>query len=256
MWVKAYCWALVAVAVMAGSRIVPAEPEQTFSCKALRHGHAFLVWNEQNGPPRIVLTSVLFGKYTNGLEYQVISAEGKPLTSGELDPGGKTEVADLPVSPRYLVMAEPGYNGVVLSVDRPYGMVARRTRSLQPNAPTGFLYFYVPPECKKFDLVVCCRSPREGARVVVHRPDGSAAGTLDGDLDEETALSVNVPAGTGDAVWSVEFLPPTAPNTFLDDVVVFLDGQLPPVLCPQRDWAQKIAKEAWRIDKALKSQNR
>ena len=240
---------LLVAALLAGAFACHAD-EQPFSSRGLRHGHMFLIWNEAGGfwPP-VTLTSVVFGKYTDGLEYKAISAESKVLTSGEVDAGGKVEMTNLPNSPRYLVMTEPGINGVLLTVDQPYGMVVGQTHPLGPNCPKGFLYFYVPPECKAFNLVACCKSPKEGARLVVHRPDGSSAGELEGELDEETTLQVKVPSGSGDAVWSVEFLPPTAPGTFLDDVALNLEGELPLLLCPKPDWALKMGKEAWRMDK-------
>ena len=240
-------WAVV-IALAAGVCECRAE-EKPFSCRGLRHGHMFLIWNEAGGAPKITLTSLLFGKYTDGLEYKVIAADSKVLTRGEMDAGGKVEVNNLPECPRYLVLAEPGMNGVLLDADRPWGLVVGPTHPIGPNAPSGRLYFYVPPECKGFQITVCCRSPKEAAKIVVHRPDGGAAGELDGELDEETPLKVEVPAGGDGAVWSVEFLPPTAPGTFLDDVALNLEGELPLLLCPQPDWALKMGKEAWRIDK-------
>jgi hypothetical protein len=223
--------------------------ERAFSNKMFRHTHFFLIWNETNASPRITLESLIVGKYADGLEYKVISAESKPLAADELRPGAKVEITNLPPGPRYLLMAEPGYNGVVLSVDRPYGIVASREHPLGLNVPGGYLYFYVPPKCENFRVVARCQSPHEGARIVVHRPDGSAAGELKGELDEETTLRLDVPATCRDAVWSLEFLPPDAPNTFLDDVSLFLEGDLPLLLLPQRDWAAKIGKETWRMDR-------
>jgi hypothetical protein len=238
----------VVIALAAGMWECRAE-EKPFSSRGLRHGHMFLIWNEAGGAPKITLTSLLFAKYTDGLEFKVISADGKVLTSNEVDAGKKAEISSLPSSPRYLVLAEPGMNGVRLEVDRPWGLVVGPTRPIGPNAPSGRLYFYVPPECKEFKITVCCRSPKEAVKIVVHTPDGAAAGELDGELDEDTPLKVEVPAGGADAVWSVEFLPPTAPGTFLDDVALNLEGELPLLLCPQPDWALKMGKEAWRIDK-------
>ena len=222
--------------------------EEPFSSRGLRHGHMFLIWNEAGEAPKITLTSAVFGKYTDGLEYKVIGAEGKALASGEVDAGGRAEIAGLPSSPRYLVTAEPGMNGVQITVDRPYGMVVGPTHPLGPNVPTGRLYFYVPPGCKAFNLVACCQSPKEGAKIVLHRPDGSAAGELEGELDEETTLKVAVPAGGGDAVWAIEFLPPTTPGTFLDDVALYLEGEMPMLLCPKAEWAGRMGKEAWKMD--------
>ena len=242
-----FMW-LVVIALAAGMCECRAE-EKPFSSRGLRHGHMFLVWNEAGGAPKITLSSLLFAKYTDGLEYKMIGADSKVLTSGEMDAGGKVEINNLPESPRYLVLAEPGMNGVLLDADRPWGLVVGPTHPIGPNVPSGRLYFYVPPGCKAFALTACCNSPKEGAKIVLHRPDGSAAGELEGELNEETTLKVAVPAGGADAVWAIEFLPPTTPGTFLDDVVLYMEGEMPMLLCPKADWALKMGKEAWRIDK-------
>ena len=244
--------AVVVVALMAFSTGASAE-ERPFSCRGLRHTHLFLIWNETPKSPRIALSSVVFGKYSDGLEYKVLSAESKEIASGDLDAGGfLAEVEGLPPGPRYLVVAEPGLNAVLLATDRPYGMIASLSYPFGASSPGGFLYFYVPPPCKGFKLVACCRSRIEGARIVVRRPDGSTAGALDGELHEETPLNLEVQPPGGGAVWSLEFLPPTTREVSLGYVSFFLEGELPALVASKREWALKIGQEAWRIDEPLR----
>jgi len=234
--------------VLAGVCVSAWCEEKAFSVKAYRHNHFFLVWNESGTSPRVSLQGVKYGKYTDGLQYRMVNADSRVLKKGEVGAGERVEVSDLPPSARYLVAADPGYNGVVFAVDRPYGIVARQSYPLGLNHPSGCLYFYVPPACRSFRVGVQCASPKEGARIVVRRPDGSQAAEFDGELDEVILREVTVPEECPGSVWALEFLEPTAPGTYVDDVNVFLEGELPPLVAPRKDWAARIGKEVWRID--------
>lgn len=205
-----------------------------------RHGHYFLVWNSTDESPNIELKCVGIGRYTDVLSYQVIDADSRPLVEEQMARDTSCRMGRLPLSRLYLVQADPGLNGVLFSVDRPYGIVASERRRLGLNKPRGRLFFYVPPTCGRFRIVAQSNSPREGGRVEVCAPDGSIAGTVDGELDEPTVVDVSVPAERRGRVWSLAFKKPTTPGVYLDDLNVHLEGDLPHLVVPRLEWARDL----------------
>ena len=217
------------------------QPERTDEFASVyRHRHYFLVWNAKGTSPRIKLASKGYYVYADPLRYQIIDANSRALTDEHIQRDTKAEVSDLPVSPLYLVFANPGYNGVRFRVDRPYGIVADRTHRLGLNRPRGRVYFYVPPTCERFRVVAQSESPREGGRVEVHSPDGIQAAHIDGDLDKATGVDVPVPAQHRGRVWSLVFMRPTGQGLFLDDLNVHLEGDLPRIVVPRAEWARNL----------------
>ena len=227
--------------VLAAPALPAANPNTNKGFDALlRHGHYFLIWNTLNQAPSPVLTCVGVGRYTMSLRYQVIDANSRVLTEGLLPPGQTKRIEGLPLSPLYLVYGDPEYNGFRFQVDRPYGIVADARRRLGLNRPRGTLFFYVPSKCERFRVVVQCNSPKEGARVEVCRPDGSLAAFADGELDSPTSMNVTVPLAKRNSVWAIAFKKPTEKGLFLDDVNVYLEGHLPHLVTPRREWARDL----------------
>jgi len=108
----------------------------------------------------------------------------------------------------------------------------------------------VPPDTERFALRVRANSPGEGGRVVLHRPDGSDALVFDGELDAEERQEVEAPPDCRGAVWSLTWADPQTAQARLDDINVFVDGDLTPLLWPERDWAAQHGQDLWQRHQA------
>jgi len=117
-----------------------------------RHEHFFLVWNDAKEPPTFTLGSKQFGKYPDTLSYQVIDADSRMLAEGEVPLNSRQKITGLSPSPKYLVAADPGYNGVTIETAQPYGIVGSRQHPLGLNRPMGCLFLYVPAGCDRFGI--------------------------------------------------------------------------------------------------------
>ncbi|NOZ21610.1 MAG: hypothetical protein GXP25_11060 [Planctomycetes bacterium] len=233
---------ILAIAILLMPRPGRADEKPAAFKSFFRHEHFFLVWNDQKKSPTFTLITKRFGKYHDGLSYQVIDAESNVLAEGQIPYNSKRNIAPLPFSPKYLIAADPGYNGMTMQTDRPYGIVGSKQHPLGLNHPTGRLFLYVPAGCTEFTIVAKSASPREGAWVKVLRPDGQLAGEAEGELDGDTPIKITVPDDCRGKVWAVEFDKPKTPNVGLDDLNLFVEGKLAPLFIPKKEWAERYGK--------------
>ncbi|MEW6357175.1 MAG: hypothetical protein AB1696_12675 [Planctomycetota bacterium] len=231
---------LMAVVIAAGMGYAGDKPAAFES--VFRHEHFFLVWNDGKESPKFTLVSKQFGKYPDGLTYQVIDAESKVLAEGQIPYDAKRDVSQLPLSPKYLVAADPGMNGMTLATDRPYGIVGGKLHPLGLNHPIGRLFLYVPADCAEFTIVASSASPREGGWVKVLRPDGQLAGEAEGEMDNDTLIKIAVAEDDRGKVWAVEFDKPKTEGVGLDDLNLCVEGKLAPLFIPKKEWAERYGK--------------
>ncbi len=221
----------------------------------VRHEHYFVVVGaatEAEAPPTITARSKSYYRYIEGLSLQVIDDQAEVRLETVVPLGGEmSEAIPGPAAPFYLVIANPGYNGVIFDADRPWGVVAAGGRGLGTNGPVPQLYLYVPPECEAFKVTCDAPSPNEGGRVTILDPDGTEALVMDGEFDKAATEEIGVPAQQRGKVWSFTWAKPQTVKANLDDIAVSLDGYLAPLLWPNPSWAEKHGPTIWQRQKAV-----
>lgn len=236
----------VAALLLAGACRAQERPELV-----LRNTHYFVVVGDGRTAPTIDLQARQY--YANAGALSVLAT----------DPAGETRLQFLvpmgervsrpiagPPAELYLVTTEMALNGVVFGADRPWAVYAGGTVGFGSNGAVPEMYLWVPPATERFALRVRANSPREGGRVVLHRPDGSEALIFDGELDAEERQEVEVPADCRGAVWSLTWADPRTAQARLDDVNVFVEGELTPLLWPEREWAAAHGEQLWQRHQA------
>lgn len=216
----------------------------------VRHTHYFLVVNDSTDTPTVAVQSRGFFTYADGLTLEILDNTANARLETRLPVGAAlTRAIPGPAAPYYLLVAKPGMNGVVLDVDRPWGIVAGGM-GVGSNGYVPRMFLYVPGGCE--ELVVTCHatSPNEGGRITVLDPDGRAALAMDGEFDAAQTETVSVPAPARGKVWSFTWDRPKTVKANLDDIVVTLDGQLAPLLWPSELWAADHGPAVWQRHKA------
>lgn len=220
-----------------------------------RHLHFFVIVSDLPQPPRVQLETKQYYVYADPLRLNVYAETGERLWN-ELVPVGGTFQRQLPAGPRtdglgfYLLEADPGMNGATFSSDQPWAVLGSPNHQMGVNGPGPQLFFYVPPECAEFTLGAQSVSPNEGGRIVICDSQGREAAVLDGELDAEQTAKVTVPPEGRGGIWSLAWSKPQTAKAALDDLNFWLDGDLTPLLFPQREWAEKHGKLLWERDRA------
>lgn len=218
----------------------------------VRHEHYFVVVNDAELAPTITARSKSYFRYAEGLALQVIDDEAEVRLETLLPVGADlTEQVPGALAPYYLVIAEPGYNGVIFDADRPWGIVAAGRWGLGTNGAVPQMYLYVPPECESFKVTCHAPSPREGGRVTILDPDGADVAVVDGEFDTATEDTIEVQAEHRGRAWSLIWGKPQTAEASLDDMMLFLDGYLAPLLWQDRGWAEKHGPVIWQRHKAV-----
>lgn len=222
-----------------------------------RHLHFFVIVSDLPQPPRVMLETKQYYTYSDPLRLSAYAETGERLWN-ELVPVGETFDRHLPAGPQaeglrfYLLQADPGMNGARFASDQPWAVLGSINHQMGVNGPGPQLFFYVPPDCAEFSLGAQSVSPNEGGRLVVCDSQGRAAAVLDGELDAAQTVKITVPADQRDRIWSLAWSPPQTVKAALDDLNFWLDGDLTPLLFPQRDWAEKYGKLLWERDRAAR----
>lgn len=217
----------------------------------LRNAHYFVVVGDGETAPTITLTAREYYPNSNAMSVQVTDPEGETRLRF-LVPMGETVSRPIPGPPvdRYLVSVEMALNGVIFAADRPWAVYAGGRVGVGSNGPVPEMYLWVPPTTERFVTRVRANSPGEGGRVVLHRPDGTEALVFDGELDAEERAEVEVPADCRGAVWSLTWANPQTVPARLDDINVFVEGDLVPLLWPERAWAAEHGEHLWQLHRA------
>jgi len=220
-----------------------------------RHLHFFVIVSDLPQPPRLHLETKQYYTYTDPLRLTAFSQQGDRLLSTAIPVGSSLDrLLPEPVAPLYLVQADPGMNGAVFQCDRPWAVLGSANHRMGVNGLGPELFFYVPLDCTGFTLGAQSVSPNEGGRLVITRPNGEQAAVLDGELDREEETKVTVPTACRDAIWSLKWDKPQTSKAGLDDLNFWLDGNLTPLLFPQREWAEKHGKLLWERDRAARAE--
>ena len=218
----------------------------------VRHEHYFVVVNQGDHTPTISARSKSYYRYAEGLSLQVIDDQAEVRLETMLPLGADmSEAIPGAAAPFYLVIADPGYNGITFDADRPWGVVAAGRWGLGSNSVVPQMYLYLPPECESFSITCDAPSPNEGGRVTVFTPDGEERLVMDGEFDEAVTEEIAVPAEQRGKVWSLTWAKPQTVEAGLDDIALFLDGYLAPLLWPDASWAEKHGPAIWQRHKMV-----
>ena len=216
----------------------------------VRHLHFFVIISDQPPPPRVQIETRQFYTYGDAMRVTAYDEGGRRLLRTTVELGATLDrVLPGAGGGLYLVQADPGMNGAIFNCDCPWGMMASNTHRAGVNGSGPTLYFYVPPDCAEFTLGAQSNSPNEGARLAVLKPDGPEASVLDGELDREETVKVQVPPEARDKIWSLQWGKSQTTPAGLDDLNFWVEGRLTPLFFPQREWAEKHGKTLWERDK-------
>jgi len=217
----------------------------------VRHSHYFVVVSEGATAPALTLRSKGFAAYPDGMSVQVVDDRSNLRLDAFVPVGAELSraISGAP-APLYLVVAEPGMNGVLFGADQPWGVVAAGSWGLGTNGPVPRMHLYVPPECESIDVTCECTSPNEGVRLVLSGPDGAEALVMDGEFDSAGKRTLQVPPEHRGKAWSVAWARAQTVPAGLDDVALFVDGYLAPVLWPMAEWAERHGPTLWQRHRA------
>lgn len=241
-----------ATAVTLMALVLTAAWGQTAPPLVVRHGHFFVIVNDGAGLPTVTAQSRSFHTYSDDLKVQVIDDKSNVVLQRAVALGGQLQ-QQIPGAPAflYLVLADPGMNGVVLDCDRPWGVVAAGSYGLGSSGKTPVLYLYVPPECERVTVKVQASSPREGLRLVVTDSSGAELLVIDGEADTPVQEQIAVPAAERGKVWALTLSDPQTCDARLDDIQLWVDGYLAPLLWPRAEWAAQHGPLVWQRHKAV-----
>jgi len=224
---------------------------QTDPPLVVRHGHYFVVVNEGDGTPTISAQSRAYYTYPDDLEVQVIDDHSRIVLERivAMDGSMEQQIPDEP-APLYLVLAEPGMNGVIFGADRPWGVVAAGSYGLGSSGKAPVLYLYVPPECEQLNINARATSPREGIRLVVTDSQGGEVLVIDGEADALVEEQMAVPESERGKVWTFTLSDPQTAEARLDDIQLWVEGYVAPLLWPDAAWAGTHGPMIWQRHKA------
>jgi len=240
---------IVAAMVLCGA-VAAAGYAQDVSSAVLRHTHYFVVLPGDEAPT-IRIDTRAFYTYGEGVTVDVSDRAGNVLFEGMAPLGQSLERAIAAGgTDALLVVAEPGYNGIVFSADAPWCVYVGGTWGLGSNRAAPPMSLWVPPDCERFTVRAHAPSPGESARVMVDDPTGAEVAALDGELDQPAETVIEVPAEQRGAVWTLRWGNPQTATGSLDDLNTFVSGELTPVLWPTAEWAEEFGQMLWQRHRA------
>ena len=206
----------------------------------LRHTCYSVVLAPEGSIIRFNLRSIVKGTYPHPLQYALIDESGDEVLWDQLRPGTSATI-EYPVQRPGLHVIElsTGWNVATLAVeDLPSAIVVSSRLPLQTVGEIERLHFYVPAGVTQFAITISASVTGEGARLIVTDADGNEAGLLDGDLDTPEKLTISVPEGQDGRCWSFTIAKPHTPNTYVDDVLLHFDEQIPPYVSEAAEAAE------------------
>ncbi len=216
----------------------------------LRNPHYFVIVGDAETAPTITMECRSFFARTSGMNVEVSDPDGEVrLKTSALV--GQSLTKQVPGEPAelYLVSANQGSNAVIFDCDRPWAVYAGGRIGVGANGPVPEMFLYVPEETERFTLRISAVSPQEGGRVTLHRPDGSEALVMDGEFDAEEQQEVEVPEELRGQAWSLTWATPQTVDARLEDINVFVEGDLTPLLWIERGWAEEFGETIWQRHK-------
>lgn len=240
---------IVAAMVLCGA-LGAAGYAQEVTSPVLRHIHYFVVL-PGNHAPTIRVDTRPFYTYGEGVTIEIDDRAGNVLFEGMAPLGQSLErTVATGGSDALLVVADPGYNGIVFSADAPWCVYVGGMWGLGTNRAVPPMSLWVPPDCMRFTVRAHAPSPGESGRVMVSDPSGTEVAVLDGELDEPEEIEVEVPAEQRGAIWTLSWGAPQTAGGSLDDLNTFVSGELTPVLWPTAEWAEEFGQMLWERHRA------
>lgn len=199
----------------------------------LRHDN-FLVFDGQAGQS-IAIEVASFQKsaqYGEDVIVEVIDPDSE-RTLRELVPLDETRVIDYSVAAdgAHAVRISTGWNTATATISgAAWALVAWRDVPINICGGMAPLHFKVLEGATKFVLHLSASVTNEGATVRLYAPDGSVVLDRTDDFDNEERIEIEVPEGADDAIWRVTVTNPEHERLYLDDVLLYLSGPVPPYL--------------------------
>ncbi|NOZ19719.1 MAG: hypothetical protein GXP25_01385 [Planctomycetes bacterium] len=206
----------------------------------LRRTNYVAVLGTAGKPLNISLRSVQRApQYGDELTYILFGPENNQIAAGDLVLDTDKTIVNAPKKDGLCVLEiETGPNICYVDAgETPLAYIASHRSPLHTIRAIEKLYFYVPENCREFHLNVRADVPREAARIQILSPEGNVFKEKEDDFDKAKAIRVKVPDAWRGRAWAVAVLKPMAADLVLDDVVMWLDPQIPPYLSKREEWA-------------------
>ncbi len=189
---------------------------------------------------KMKLESQTIHRYVTPLTFELYDEQNQLLQQGIVPLTGERELS-LPAGAEgyQMLRLDSGLNRYVLTTETPHCFLASEAYRLRVNQFAGNLYFFVPEGCKRFEVRVLCESPNEGALCQVIDPEGNVAAQVAGEIAQWEALTVEPAAAMCGKPWRLTIAKDE--TTVLDDVDLYLTGDVTPLMSMNPQWAAAIA---------------
>jgi len=218
----------------------PAEPAPVSRSPGLRGRTMVILAATPATSGKIKLQSEAMHSDVVPLRFELRDDQNRLLERGTVTLGGELNVS-LPAGGEghYLLRLDAGLSRCFVTTDTPHAFLASDRHRLRINQFEGDLYFPVPEACEEFELRVACEAPNEGAAIQAVDPEGSIVGQVTGEIDEWTAISVRPAPELCGKPWRLNSA--SDATTALEDVGVYLSGDVAPLVSRRPEWAAAIA---------------
>ncbi len=227
-------------AAAVGPGLLPLHPNvqpADWSQVRLRGEHTLWLWAAKPGQPiELKLQCHRVGRYTDGLSAAATGPGGRSA-SAQCNVGESCTIRLRPHKPGLVeVSATAGANSYsVVSCTAPLAVEATYAHRLHVIG-AGKLYIYVPAGASMFGVTVRGGGRGENARLRVLRPDGSLAAECQSIGGAPVrALVGNIPDAHVGKLWTLQIT--KADEGTLEDVYIWLDGDVSPYVCLASDGA-------------------
>jgi hypothetical protein len=212
----------------------------TGAATRLRYG-SYLVCHAKAGE-RIALRVRSLTKaqftYKDAPRIRVIDPDSRPVATMSMQLGETLESSvTAEKTGLHAVCIQSGSNLVEAEIiDRPWALVARHEAPLNISGMSDAWYFAPPADCPTATVFVHAPVKGEAAIVEIRNPAGELAVREESDFDQATALETENAKPESWGAWRLDIRDPAREDFALDDVKVWLDPGLQPLLCPRAEW--------------------
>lgn len=210
-------------------------PPEAIQSPGLRREAMLMLVPDSPASGNITLNSQTMHHYVTPLSFELSDEENRLLQEGIVGLGSERQFS-LPVyaAGPCLLRLDSGLNRYVVTTDIPHCYLASEAHWLRVNQFAGDLYFFVPAACEQFEVRAWCESPMEGAAIQVISPQGAVAAQAAGEIAQWEALKVQPAPELCGKPWRINIAKDE--TTILDDVDIYLTGDLTPLVSMKPDW--------------------
>lgn len=204
----------------------------------LRHTN-FVAFAAQAGDEvALEARSIARAPYADDLYLRVLGPDSATLLEQRLAPdqGAELRLTAQKTGLHVALTASGQCLAVVRTTGRPWALVARDAAPVQICGAIARQYFLVPAGCRSFSVYLESPVTGEGALVRVWSPEGTAVLERTDDFDKLTRLDVPVDEGQDGKPWSLTVASARDKGYVLDDMLLYLGPQVPPLLCERPEW--------------------